>query len=260
MSSRKQQKQEARVRRLELEAALRQRERRKRQRRGLPAAAVAVAALGGGVAAIGGGTDHTGQAPAVPPGALAPLASIGKPNPASAAASVGPEDVPIPNARQLAGSTSESTGSTVDGIHCQGAEQVLFHIHAHLTVFVNGVPRRVPYGIGIPGAQVSPTPAGPYVAAGSCFYWLHTHAADGIIHIESPVQRTYTLGNFFDVWEQKLSPNDVGPDNGPVTALYNGQVFRGNPRDIPLTKHAQIQLDVGRPLVAPVAISFPAGL
>ena len=29
--------------------------------------------------------------------------------------------------------------------------------------------------------------------------WLHTHAADGIVHIESPVDRTYTLGNFFDV-------------------------------------------------------------
>ena len=45
-----------------------------------------------------------------------------------------------------------------------------------------------------------------------------------------------------------------------MTALYNGRVFRGNPRDIPLTKHAQIQLEVGRPLVAPVEIRFPAGL
>ena len=98
------------------------------------------------------------------------------------------------------------------------------------------------------------------MAAGSCFYWLHTHAADGIIHIESPVQRTYTLGDFFDVWGQNLTPTRVGPVGGAVTALYNGQVFRGNPWDIPLTKHAQIQLEVGRPLVAPVAISFPEGL
>ena len=62
------------------------------------------------------------------------------------------------------------------------------------------------------------------------------------------------------MWGQKLSSTKVGPVGGPVTALYNGQVFRGNPRDIPLTKHAQIQLEVGRPLVAPVAISFSAGL
>jgi hypothetical protein len=37
-------------------------------------------------------------------------------------------------------------------------------------------------------------------------------------------------------------------------------VFSGNPREIRLTRHAQIQLEVSRPLVAPVRISFPAGL
>jgi hypothetical protein len=258
MSSRKQQKDEARARRLELEAAIRERARRKRRVR-LAAAATGLAVLGGAAAAIGG-ASRASQVATVPPSQLASLASLGKLTPAGAPGAFGPEEVPIPDAPQLAGTGSASAGSTVDGIHCLGAEQVLFHIHAHLTVFVNGAPRRIPYGIGIPGAQVSPIPAGPYVAGGSCFYWLHTHAADGIIHIESPVQRTYTLGNFFDVWGEKLNPTQVGPTSGPVTALYNGQVFRGSPRDIPLTKHAQIQLEVGRPLVTPVRISFPAGL
>ena len=46
------------------------------------------------------------------------------------------------------------------------------------------------------------------------------------------------------MWGQKLTPNQVAAFNGPVTALYNGQVFRGNPRDIPLTKHAQIPLEM----------------
>jgi hypothetical protein len=45
-----------------------------------------------------------------------------------------------------------------------------------------------------------------------------------------------------------------------VTALYNGRVYLGNPADIPLTKHAQIQLEVGSPLVAPEKITFPNGL
>jgi hypothetical protein len=45
-----------------------------------------------------------------------------------------------------------------------------------------------------------------------------------------------------------------------VTAFYNGQPVEGNPRQIPLTAHAQIRLDVGRPLVAPVSIAFPQGL
>jgi hypothetical protein len=37
-------------------------------------------------------------------------------------------------------------------------------------------------------------------------------------------------------------------------------VFKGDPRDIPLTAHAQIQLEVGTPLVAPEQITFPQGL
>ena len=102
--------------------------------------------------------------------------------------------------------------------------------------------------------------AGPAIAQGTCFYWLHTHAADGIIHIESPVHRSFTLGNFFDEWGQPLSTSQVGPATGHVVAIYNGQVFQGNPRDVPLTAHAQIQLEVGTPLVAPEQITFPAGL
>jgi len=98
------------------------------------------------------------------------------------------------------------------------------------------------------------------VGGGSCFYWLHTHAADGIIHIESPIERTYTLGDFFDIWGQRLGPARVGPVAGRVTAIYDGRLFGGNPRDIPLTRHAQIQLEVGAPLVSPSAIAFPQGL
>jgi hypothetical protein len=45
-----------------------------------------------------------------------------------------------------------------------------------------------------------------------------------------------------------------------LAVSYNGQVYRGNPRDIPLTAHAQIQLEVGRPLIAPASISWPSGL
>jgi len=160
----------------------------------------------------------------------------------------------------LAGTATAVTGQPKDGISCQSSEQTLFHIHAHLTVFVNGQARQVPAAIGIPGAVAQSTPAGPAIAQGTCFYWLHTHAADGIIHIESPVHRSFTLGNFFDEWGQPLSTSQVGPATGHVVAIYNGQVFQGNPRDVPLTAHAQIQLEVGTPLVAPEQITFPAGL
>jgi hypothetical protein len=90
--------------------------------------------------------------------------------------------------------------------------------------------------------------------------WLHTHAADGIVHIESPVQRTYTLGEFFDIWDQPLTRRRVGPVRGTVTALFDGRVFTRNPRTIPLLAHSQIELEVGRPLVAPEQIASPSGL
>jgi hypothetical protein len=109
-------------------------------------------------------------------------------------------------------------------------------------------------------SRVEPTPQDSFALGGAAFFWLHTHAADGIIHIESPIVRTHTLGNFFDIWNEPLGPERVGPATGRVTAFFDGHRYLGNPRDIPLLAHAQIQLDVGRPLVAPESIEFPSGL
>jgi hypothetical protein len=174
--------------------------------------------------------------------------------------SAGPEGPPVEHGRALAPAAAPLPGQTVDGIQCQSSEQALFHIHARLTVYVGGRSRSVPYGIGIGDPQTTPTPAGRFVTAGSCFAWLHTHVADGIIHIESPVRRTYLLGDFFDIWKQPLSATRAGPARGPVVAFVDGKRWRGNPRSIPLKAHAQIQLDVGRPLVPPAHISSWNGL
>jgi hypothetical protein len=160
----------------------------------------------------------------------------------------------------LAGLDTAANGQTVDGIQSQSNEQVLYHIHAHLAVDVNGTPRTIPAGIGItPPLQIEQTTGGPFVAGGSSFYWLHSHTADGIIHIESPVQRTYTLGNYFDIWGQPLSTSQVGPAHGTVIAYVDGHRFTGNPRDITLGAHTVIQLDVGKD-VAPQPFTFPQGL
>jgi hypothetical protein len=190
--------------------------------------------------------------------ALATLAVTGA---AFAAPVIGPEGVPVPQAPPVARVRLLEPGERIDSIVCQTHEQVLFHIHAHLTIFVRGAARQVPAGIGIaPPYQVEETPQGVFVAGAACFMWLHTHAADGIIHTESPVQRTYTLGDFFDIWGQPLSRTQVGPAHGSVIAFLDGRRYGGDPRRIPLVPHAQIQLDVGRPLVPPEMISFPAGL
>jgi len=237
--------------------------RRKRRRNWLislgAVVIVAAAAIGIALAATGGkgGAAAAASSPQLKLGALSTLGTL-KPPPAPGP--LGPEGVPVPPAAPLAGLGNAVTGQTVDGVSCNTSEQTIFHIHIHLTVFVNGSPRQVPAAIGIPGAQAQNTPQGPFIASGTCFYWLHTHAADGIIHVESPIHRTYTLGNFFDEWGQPLSTTRVGTATGPVTALYNGHRYLGNPRDIPLNRHAQIQLEVGTPLVAPEQIAFPSGL
>jgi hypothetical protein len=203
-------------------------------------------------------TRSDGAGPALP---LVPLADAGRLRPAPPAGALGPEGVPIPTAPPLAAPRLLHLGERIDGVTCQGGEQLAFHIHAHLSILVRARPRQAPAGIGAATPyRVALTPAGRFVAAASCFMWLHTHAADGIIHIESPVRRTYTLGEFFDIWGQPLTRRRVGPAHGAVTAIFNGRLFRGDPRELPLLAHSQIELEVGRPLVTPEKIAFPRGL
>lgn len=165
------------------------------------------------------------------------------------------------NSTALADTAGQVQGQPVDGISCQTSEQIVYHIHAHLAVYTNGKARIIPEGIGIvPPTRVVQTSAGPFVVAGTCFYWLHSHTADGIIHIESPSQRVYTLGNYFDIWNQPLSATQVGPAHGRVTAYVDGQPFSGDPRSIPLNPQTLIQLDVGSASPGPQPFTFPPGL
>ncbi len=207
--------------------------RRRRARRGIPgrvAGAAVVLALVAGCGGSGGGRgSSTGTA------ATTPVV--------------------------LGSDQGEATGRTVDGIRCQTQEQVRYHIHAHVSVFDGSHPGIVPAGIGIapPRTSEMQSDGTPFVLGGSCFYWLHSHTADGIIHIESPDRRTYTLGSYFDLWNQPLSRTRVAGAAGPVTAYLNGQMFTGDPRAIPLSSHAVIALDVGSR--APrAAYAFPTGL
>jgi hypothetical protein len=171
------------------------------------------------------------------------------PSAKASAAQPGPERVPLESGAPLASASSTLQGTTVNGIQCAPIEQLAYHIHAHLQVYVDGSPRVLPAAIGLVGPVAQQTPAGPFYGARGCYYWLHTHAADGIIHIESPTQRIYTLGNFFDEWHQPLSATQVAGAGGPVVAFVNGKRFTGSPGSIPLDPHGVIQLDVGSPAV-----------
>lgn len=189
-----------------------------------------------------GGAHPTSSTTAVASGRSA--SGIGPAHTPAAPPALGFENVPLEPGPELAPASTTGT-APVHGITCGSAEQLAYHIHVHLSVFVNAQPRAIPGGIGIPGSATQPSAKGPVAAGGACIYWLHTHAPDGVIHIESPYPRTLTLGDFFDVWRQPLGPATVAGAHGSVTAWVDGHRWTGNPRLIPLRPRSVVQLDVG---------------
>ena len=219
------------------------------------AAATAAVLLAAGFLLLGGGSDDGASA------ASKPLATPPPAQSSSARPKLGPERVPLPGGAPLGPARAPKRGESIAGIPCGSTEQLRYHVHARVTVFVNGKPRTVPLGVGIgKPRRVNPTADGPFAANGSCFSFLHTHAADGIVHIEAPGQVTFKLGQFFELWGQRLDRRHLGRYRGQVVAYVNGTRYRGDPRGILLLKHAQIQLEVGKPHVKPKSIQFPPGL
>ncbi|MGB2875511.1 MAG: hypothetical protein WBB76_08570 [Gaiellaceae bacterium] len=126
------------------------------------------------------------------------------------------------------------------GLHQLGSEGqgVILHIHAHLDIFVNRKKEPVPAGIGI------------FNATGGFLTDLHTHTTGGVIHIESPAHRTFSLGEFFGVWGVRLTRTCVGGYCKPATPwrLYvNGAPYTGDPTQLVLKKHQELAIIVGKP-------------
>ncbi len=77
---------------------------------------------------------------------------------------------------------------------CITHANLALHIHPHLTIKINGVAEAIQANIGI-------TP--------ECMRTLHTHDPDGKIHIEGPVAKEFTLGDFFFVWDKPFSKDEI---------------------------------------------------
>jgi hypothetical protein len=218
----------------EARAAQRRRERKRRVWLGLGCALVAVVALAAITVALSGGSTKPRP---IPPG------------------SRGPEGIALEQGTPLASLAGAASGKTVEGVQCNANEQIAYHVHTHLAVYVNGVLRPLSPGIGIVEPVAQQTATGAFYSATTCYYWLHVHAQDGVIHIESPTTRTYTLGQFFAIWGQPLTTTQVGPAKGTVTAYVNGHRYLHPPATIPLGSRENIQLDVGT-VVPPVPVDW----
>ena len=124
--------------------------------------------------------------------------------------------------------------AAISGVECNRNEFDNYHLHSHLDVFVNGEERQVPNSVGILNSP-------------SCIYWLHTHTSDGVIHVEAPQTREFTLGQFLDIWNQTRDSagffDSVAGMN--ATAYVAGDDFEGNYRDVKLDSLKQIALVYG---------------
>jgi hypothetical protein len=210
--------------------------RRRRQRRlrlGMVAALAVVLVAGVGAAAVS--AAHRGRHPATTGAALAGL-----------------QTGPAPWGANTADLAERLQAIGVPPL--SPMEGTVIHIHQHLDIFVDGHQVTVPAGVGIdPAAGYAP---------------LHTHDPSGIVHVESPTVRSYTLGEFFAVWGVRFTPACLGgycTGGGRKLRVYvNGRPYQGDPTGLVLAAHQELVVAFGTaaqlPSPVPSSYPFPAGL
>lgn len=144
----------------------------------------------------------------------------------------------LAGASRLRAQYAGAAGQTIAGISCDAQEGQRIHIHQHLLILDHGKQVDIPPNIGQPAGK-------------RCIYWLHTHTPDGIIHIEAPKDRSFTLGEFFQVWGQPLSRVQAAAARGtaksPLRVWVDGKRYLGDPAKIRLNPHTDIFIEAGPP-------------
>jgi len=139
---------------------------------------------------------------------------------------------------------SGGQGAPVGGLVCVYPSPVQYHVHTHLSIFLDGVALALPGEVGI--VTLTPTT--------ECHYPLHTHDATGLVHAHATAQTLFTLGQFFAVWGQPLQRDNVAglvglpvvvyvTDAG-VARVYTGDDLQG----LQLLSHREITIQIGTPI------------
>ena len=157
---------------------------------------------------------------------------------------------------------------TAAGVPCDRLEQTQVHYHAALQIVHEGVLTHLPANLGIVTDSTG---------AVSCYYWLHVHAANpDVIHIESPANDKFNVGQFFAVWtawnknsglpSEPLDATHVSTFTlTPSEKLYvyvdasdgkGPQLFTGDPTTIVLAKHEVISLVISSETTSPTPPTF----
>jgi hypothetical protein len=131
-----------------------------------------------------------------------------------------------------------ATPKNISGITCDKTEHLIYHNHTKLVINNENASLIVPEGIGI--------------LPNECIFWLHTHDDTGIIHVESPFETSFSLGQFLQVWntfDNSSIVNDILKQNIQVNAsilLENQSVVlpSADILTIPLENNAIVTLHI----------------
>lgn len=138
------------------------------------------------------------------------------------------------------------------GLPALAEEGAVLHTHQHLDISINGAKLNIPTDIGINEEE-------KFISQ------IHTHDLTGIIHVESPVVKDFTLGQFFDIWGVRFTDTCLGgycAEEGKELKMYvNGQRADGNFRRRELKDHEEIVITYGsaqdEPSPIPSSYQFP---
>ncbi len=140
------------------------------------------------------------------------------------------------------------------GLPALKEEGMVLHIHQHLDIFIDGKVVAVPAYIGI-------DPMGKFISV------IHTHDTSGVIHVESPEVKDFTLGQFFDIWGVGFTQNSMGmyvsQGDKMLKVFVNGKEYTSDPRVLILEAHQEIVITFGTekemPKSIPSSYTFPDG-
>ena len=146
-------------------------------------------------------------------------------------------------------------GDLVGGLRCR-ADGARFGVHVEL--FAHGRVVIVPAGIGVAAPRRR---VGAFVRPRGCSYAVRTLGPTGVLEVRRDAR--LTLGRLFAVWGQPLSATRLAGfstrRSAPVRAYVAGRRRRGRLGAIPLTRHAQIVLELGRFVPPHRSFRFPRG-
>lgn len=131
-------------------------------------------------------------------------------------------------------------GQPTAGLECAPTMDETYHVHTHLSIFLNGEALAVPAEIGIVETG----------ANAHCYYNIHTHDQSGKIHVEAPAPALFTLGQLFAIWGQPLETTNVGGITGMPIVVYvtdAGVVTKetGDWHNIELKSHREVTIQIG---------------